>query len=308
MASSPPGGVPITRELALLVNPTSAKGRAVRVVEPVTERLQHAGNNVRRLTGTDAADAARLAAGAVAEGVDALVALGGDGLVNIALQAVAGTGTPLGVIPAGTGNDVARSLGLPCRSPLDAAEVVAAGSIRRLDAVCVEGSVGARWFLGVLGAGFDSLVNERANRMRWPRGQQRYNVAVLAELRVFQPLPFTITLDDEVRATRAMLVAVGNGGSYGGGMRVCPDADMHDGLLDVTVVGPVSKPTFVRVFPKVFRGTHVHHPAVTTHRARRVTLDSPDVVAYADGERLGPLPVTCTAVPGAVTVITTAGT
>lgn len=292
----------------MLVNPTSAKGRAARAANPVAARLASAGHSVTVLTGSDAADAQRLAARAVADGADALVALGGDGLVNIALQAVAGTSIPLGVIAAGTGNDVARCLGLPTDDPLAGADVVAAGVTRRLDAVHVDGADGARWFLGVLGAGFDSLVNERANRMRWPRGAQRYNLAVLAELRVFRPLPFTVVADGADVSSPAMLVAVGNGASYGGGMRVCPAADMDDGLLEVTIVGPVSKPTFVRVFPRVFRGTHVHHPAVTTHRAREVTLGSPGVVAYADGERLGPLPVTCRVVPGAVTAITTAAT
>jgi diacylglycerol kinase (ATP) len=160
-----------------------------------------------------------------------------------------------------------------------------------------------RWFGGVLGSGFDSMVNERANTMSWPRGKSRYNLAILAELRVFKPLPFIITLDGEVWETEAMLVAVGNGTSYGAGMRVCPGATLDDGLLDVTVLGPVPKGRFIRMFPRVYKGTHVELPEVSCRQAREVRLESPGVVAYADGERFAPLPLTCTCMPGALTVL-----
>jgi diacylglycerol kinase (ATP) len=131
----------------------------------------------------------------------------------------------------------------------------------------------------------------------------RYNVAIVGELRVFRPLPFVLTVDGERWETEAMLVAVGNGKSYGAGMRVCPGAEVDDGLLDVTVLGPVSKPEFLKAFPRVFKGTHVTHPAVTCRRAKVVSLESPGVTAYADGEYLADLPVTCTNVPGAVRVL-----
>jgi diacylglycerol kinase (ATP) len=175
---------------------------------------------------------------------------------------------------------------------------VLAGTTRAVDL----GRADGRWFAGVLGSGFDSMVNERANRMSWPTGRSRYNLAILAELRVFRPVPFVLELDGERWETEAMLVAVGNGSSYGGGMRVCPDARLDDGLLDVTVLGPISKPEFLRVFPSVYKGTHVHHRAVTVRRARTVVLSSPGVTAYADGERVAALPVRCDAVPAALQV------
>ena len=218
----------------------------------------------------------------VAAGVDAVVALGGDGLVNIALQVVAGTAVPLGVVPAGTGNDIARSLGLSLTDPLAAVDHLANGEARQVDL----GRVAGRWFGGVLGAGFDSMVNERANRMSWPRGRARYNIAMLAELRTFRPVPFELILDDEAWVTEAMLVAVGNGASYGGGMRVCPDASLEDGLLDITVLGPISKLEFIRVFPSVYKGTHVRHRAVTVKRAascrspRSASRPTPTVSAW----------------------------
>jgi diacylglycerol kinase (ATP) len=292
----------VTTNLALLVNPTAGKGRAAHVVADVTERLRAAGSNVAILVGTDAADAAALARRAVADGVDALVALGGDGMVHLALNVVAGTPTPLGIVPAGTGNDLATTLGLPTKDPVAAAGVLAeklASGGRAMDAV----RVGDKWYGCVLGAGFDSRVNDRANRMSWPRGRMRYNIAILAELGVFKPLPFVLELDGERWETDAMLVAVGNAKSYGAGMKVTPDAEIDDGLVDVQVLGPVSKLEFLKTFPKVFKGTHVGHPAVTIRRAKVVSISSPGVTAYADGEYLADLPITCETVPGAVNVL-----
>ena len=290
----------MTRRLALLVNPTSGKGRGGRLLGPVSAQLRANGDEVVVITGRDADEAFDLVRDRVAAGVDGLVAVGGDGLVNVALQVVAGTGVPLGLVPAGTGNDIARALGLPIDDPAAAVQVVVAGRTRAVDL----GRVSGRWFAGVLGSGFDSMVNERANRMTWPTGRSRYNIAILAELRTFKPVPYVLELDGETWETEAMLVAVGNGSSYGGGMRVCPDARMDDGLLDVTVLGPISKPEFLRVFPTVYKGTHVRHPAVTVRRARTVSLTSPGVTAYADGERISVLPVHCEAVPDGLQVFT----
>jgi diacylglycerol kinase (ATP) len=295
--------------LALLVNPTAGKGRAARVVADVTERMRADGANVAILVGHDAADAQMLARTAIDDGVDALVALGGDGMVHLALNVVAGTPTPLGIVPAGTGNDLAATLRLPCKDPVGAAAIVVdrlnGGGPRPMDAVRVDngGREGQNWFGCVLSAGFDSRVNDRANRMSWPRGRMRYNLAIMAELGVFKPVPFVLELDGERWETEAMLVAVGNAKSYGAGMLICPDAEVDDGQVDVTVLGPVSKPAFLKAFPKVFKGTHRDHPAVTMRRAKVVSLSAPDVTVYADGEYMGVLPVTCETVPGAVNVL-----
>lgn len=293
----------MTRRIAVLVNPTSGKGRGAREGALAAARLREHGLVVDEMSGTDGRAAELVARQAVAAGYDALVAVGGDGMLGIVLQAVAGTGTPLGLVPAGSGNDFARLLGLAPHQPQAAADVVAGGLVRSVDAA----RAGERWYAGVLSSGFDSNVNERANAMRWPKGRSRYNLAILAELRVFQPLPFTLVLDGVEHTTEAMLVAVGNGTSYGGGMRVCPGARVDDGLLEVTVLGRIGKPEFLRVFPKVYKGTHVEHPAVTVHAAREVTLRAPGVVAYADGERVQPLPVDVVCVPGALDVLVAAG-
>lgn len=287
------------REVALLVNPTAGRGRGRRAGDAAGQRLRAAGFRVDELVGRDAAEAADLAAGAAASGVDAVVAVGGDGMVHLVVQALAGTSVPFGIVPAGTGNDFARALGLPLRDPAAAADVVVAGHLRRVDLGRSEGT----WFTCVVAAGFDARVNERANSMRWPPGRSRYTVALAIELGVFAPRPYVLELDGQRWETGGMLVAVGNTPSYGGGMRVTPGALLDDGLLDVLVLAPLPRSEFVRVFPRVYRGTHIDHPAVQVRRAREVVVDAPGIVAYVDGERLGPLPRRFTAVPGAVAVL-----
>ncbi|QYJ05063.1 hypothetical protein KUV85_05095 [Nocardioides panacisoli] len=287
------------REIAVLTNPAAGRGRAARVRDAALPRLHGAGWRTRELQGRDADEAGDLARDALARGADALVVCGGDGLVNIGLQAVAGTDVPLGLLPAGTGNDVARYLGLPRDDTPAAVQRLLAWRPRPMDlARC-----GDRYFATVLAAGFDAVVNERANAMPWPRGQMRYNLATLAELRTFRPRSYLIDVDGEVSRLDAVLVAVGNGPSYGGGLRIAHGAVIDDGLLDVVVMGPVSRPDLLRTYPQLFSGGHVHHPAFRRIRGRTVTVAAPGVVGYADGERWGPLPLTVHSVPDAVQVL-----
>ncbi|WP_433518503.1 diacylglycerol/lipid kinase family protein [Nonomuraea sp. CA-143628] len=292
-------------QLVLLVNPAARGGRTVRLLGPVARRLRAGGAEVSVIVGDSAADALERACAAVAERPDALVAFGGDGLVHLAVQAVAGTDVPLGIIPAGTGNDIATALGVLRKDPIAAARTVLRGRSRLVDAARVRAGRADELFAGVVCCGFDSRVNERANGLTWPPGMARYLLATVQELRRFRPIPFRVTFDDgEPIEREAMLVAVGNTSSYGAGMRVCPDARPDDGLLDVMILEAVSTAEFVRVFPSVYRGSHVSHRAVSVRRVRSVRLEAPDVVAYADGERIGPSPITCEIQPGALRVIT----
>jgi len=286
------------RRCALLVNPTAGKARHAATVGAVHARLSAGELDVTRMQGADGAEAADLARKAVAEEYDVLAVMGGDGMVHLAVQALAGSRTALGVVPTGTGNDVARYLGLPRGKPVDAAEVICRQVIRPMDL----GKAGSTYYATVLATGFDSLVNERANAMTWPRGQMRYNLATLAELKVFRPLPYTLELDGERRRLDAMLVAVGNGPSYGGGLRMCEGALLDDGQLDVVIINPISKAELLKVYPRLFRGTHVSHPAYEHHRVRQVSVAAPGIVAYADGERLGPLPLNVECAPAALSV------
>ncbi len=294
----------MSSEITLFVNPTAGRGRGAQAAQPAASALRAAGVSVRTVIGEDAGDALARARAAVAEGTGALVAVGGDGMANLALQAVAGTRTPLGLVAVGTGNDFARALGLPVRDPAAAGRTIAdalkGARIRDIDL----GQVGDRWFGTVLASGFDSRVNDRGNRMRWPTGRLKYDLAMLAELAAFRPFPYRITLGDgDVREVEATLVAVGNGSSYGGGMRICPDADPTDGLFDITIVGDCSRATLLRVFPSVYKGGHVGHPKVTVVRATRVEIAADNITGYADGERLGALPLAARCVPGAVRVV-----
>jgi diacylglycerol kinase (ATP) len=307
----------VTGRVALAVNPTAGKGRSVAAGALVADGLTAAGVEVAMLAGGSASELAAAARAAVAAGVDALVVVGGDGTVHLGTGVVSGTGTPLGIVAVGTGNDIARELGLvvgePTRAAHDVVAALAAGSVRAVDAVrCTsgtgraDGAAGAdteHWFAGVLAAGFDALVNERANGWSRPRGHLRYDLAILRELPVLRPRQYLIDLDGERWETEAVMAVVANATSYGGGMRVCPGALMDDGLLDVLVVLPLSRTAFVRIYPRVYKGTHVDDPRVVVRRARRVEIASEGIVAYADGERMAPLPLTCEAVPGALRVL-----
>ncbi|UFQ14646.1 MULTISPECIES: diacylglycerol kinase [Streptomyces] len=294
----------MTGEITLFVNPTAGRGRGAHAAQPAASALRDRGFRVRTVIGEDAPDALRRAREAVEGGTGALIAVGGDGMVSLALQAVAGTRTPLGVIAVGTGNDFARALALPVREPGAAGRLVAEALKKARTRSIDLGRVGGTWFGTVLASGFDSRVNDRGNRMRWPAGRFKYDLAMAAELAAFRPVPYRITLDGgDVHETEATLVAVGNGSSYGGGMRICAGAEPDDGLFDITVVGPCSRTTLLKVFPRVYKGTHLGHPAVTVHRAATVELVAPGTTGYADGEPLGALPLTVECVPGAVRVL-----
>ena len=291
------------REVALLVNPQAGRGRGVAAGHSATNRLRDQGLRVQVLQGRSAEESDHLARRSVQDGVDALVACGGDGTVNLALRAVGASGTPLGIIPAGSGDDLARYLELPRHDPVAAADVVVRGSIRILDLA----RAGGRYFATVLAAGFDAVVNERAERMRWPRGSSRYGLATLAELPALAPRSYTLELDGRTSSLSATLVAVGNGPSFGGGLRIAEGASLDDGLLDVVVLGPLSRADLVRTYPRLYTGAHTSHPAYSHHRARTVTVASPGIVAHADGERFGPLPLTIEAAPGALAVLAPGG-
>ncbi len=298
----------------LVVNPTAGKGRARRrlpeVLTKVAQSLPGHRIDVRRTEGYEharraCADAVACAQDADGRG-DVLLVMGGDGMMHLGVNACAGTDVPLGLVPAGTGNDMCRGLGLDVRGPLQAIEPLRRGTTRRVDALRVSGELAdgsdSAWVGSVVASGFDARVNRRANAMSRPKGNLRYAVAALAELATFTPLSYRLALDDEPRELDAMLVAVANGGFFGGGMNIAPTADPRDGVLDVTIVHPASRVTLLALLPLMFSGAFVHHPAVERRRARRVDLLGEDLVAMGDGELLGPVPLQIESVPGALTV------
>ncbi|MCW2799115.1 MAG: diacylglycerol kinase [Aeromicrobium sp.] len=283
---------------ALVVNPTSGKRHGESIASRAAERLTQAGHTTITVQGADVAAARDQLKQAIDTGLDGVLVVGGDGALHAVLDHVADSDLIFGLIPAGTGNDTARSLGIPVKDPDAAVDLVIAGHVRTIDLARADETYVAT----VIASGFDSKVNERANAMRWPKGNMRYNIGIVAELRTFQPLPFTLTLDGETIEREAMLVAVGNGSSYGGGIRLCEGAKLDDGLLDVVIINPVSKLKLLRVFPKLYKGTHVSLPEFERHLVREATISSPGIVAYGDGERLGALPMTTRVCPGALRV------
>ncbi len=316
------------RTLAVAINPTASFGRGREVGPRVVALLRERGHVVHELV-EPSLEAVRAAAAArLASGVDALVVVGGDGMVNLGVELTAGTGTRLGIVPSGTGNDMARGLGIPLNDPeaaiermldaldhgprvIDAARIdhgtaSPAGTTGTAGTASIGGAGrpgGSRRFACVLSAGFDAIVNERANRLRRPRGRSRYTVALLIELARLRPIAYRLVIDGEELRERALLVSVGNNTSLGGGMRVTPDALLDDGLLDVMIVRPLGRLAFLRIFPRVFAGTHVTDPRVIMRRGRSIRIEADGIVAYADGERIAPLPIDVTVEPGALRVL-----
>jgi diacylglycerol kinase (ATP) len=291
----------------LLVNPSAGSGGAGRVADTVAARLRTVVDKLEVRVSRNAEHARALASAAVADGMDVLAVLGGDGMAHVGANACAQSSTALAVVPAGAGNDLAGALGLPehTDAAVNAVAQLLRGNVRRqvdLGRV-VDGVAQGRWWATVLCAGFDSAVTERANRMHWPRGPRRYDLAVLAELARLHPLPLVIDTENGRVELVATLVAIGNGDRYGGGLRICPDARIADGLFDVTVVSAVSRRRLVRVFPKVRTGGHIGDPAVRTLRARTVRLKCRGWLGYADGEPLAALPLTTECVPRALQVV-----
>jgi diacylglycerol kinase (ATP) len=272
---------------AIAINPTAGHGKGATVGEKVIRYFADKNLNYQVFSGQTAQELkSRLEIFLDSQKCEGIISVGGDGLAHLMLQLAVPRHIPFAVMPAGTGNDIVRSLGWSLTeidSHLDRVTGVPAQPIDL-------GNVDGEWFAAILSTGFDSVVNERANSLSWPKGPQRYNVAIALELPQFKPLTYEITLDTHSITTEAMLIAIGNGRSYGGGMYVCPQAQMHDGLFDVMVLEPVSKIEFLKVFPKVYSGSHISHPKVKVLRSQRVRVAA-DAIAYADGERIGAAPI-----------------
>ncbi len=278
----------------LVVNSKAGKGRANRLAGKFEILLKS--NNlpyeiINKATYEETFSEYRLS---IASGkFEKVVAIGGDGLVNLCLQEVAAQNIGLSVIPAGTGNDFARAVGSYRKSVNEIFNVIRSQEPTSIDLGLVTGTFGKRWYLQVLSTGFDALVNNLANRINWPRGRMKYTLATLLTLARFKPIPYELIIDDKHFKQDFMLLSVANGETYGGGMRICPDASNSDGVFDILLVHPVSKIVLLSIFPKVFTGRHVPHPKIDIIRGKKVQL-SAEASAFADGEFVSKLPIEIT--------------
>lgn len=291
------------RHLVVAINPQASFGKNQGAGRAVIDHLVAAGHNVVAIQEGSYEDL-RTKTQAALRKDSVLVVVGGDGMAHLGVDLATQAGIPLGIIPAGTGNDLARHLGIPLGSISAAtAHFLAAKKARKIDVAVSQGPDGEETpYVCVLSAGFDAIVNERANAIKLPKGRHRYTVALLIELWKLKPLSYEVTIDGKDFSGNYLLVAVANSQSFGGGMKVTPEASLVDGLVDVLLLKPLGRLEFLRIYPRVFKGTHVTDRRVIIARGSSVRVDARGVIAYADGERMGPLPVEVRVAPLALQV------
>lgn len=292
--------------VTLVVNPRSGGGRAGRKLPKIVAQLRATlpSAEVLVITSTSWVDAqAHISAAAVgAREGDTVVVVGGDGMAHLGLNGCAHTAATLAIIPAGTGNDFARALGIA--SIDDALAAIATGRTQHLDLTKVRSeSVGERYVGAAVSSGYDARVNRATNDTRLRFGSLSYGVIAMRELMGFTPLQYRLVIDGEPRQFEGMLVAVCNTGIIGGGMRMSPVADPTDGYLDLTLVSPVGRGTLLRMLPSMYSGKFVEHPAVELVRAKRVDIDGDGIFLMGDGEELGDVPAVLECDPGALKVV-----
>jgi diacylglycerol kinase (ATP) len=293
------------RHLVVAINPQASFGKNEGAGQQVIEALVAAGHDVVGVQEGNYADL-RAKTRAALRNDSVLVVVGGDGMAHLGVDLATQADVPLGLIPAGTGNDLARHLGIPLGSIPRAIEhfLHALGQkAQSIDVGISRGPDGTETpYVCVLSAGFDAIVNERANAIRFPKGRHRYTVALLIELWKLKPLSYQVSIDGKDFSGEYLLVAVANSQSFGGGMKVTPEASLVDGLVDVLLLKPLGRLEFLRIYPRVFKGTHVTDRRVIIARGASVRVDARGVIAYADGERMGPLPVEVRVAPLALQV------
>jgi len=303
----------MTRSINLIINPHAGRGRARKLLPSVMTGLRSGLGDIdlqvqQTSSPTDAKARVKAVAARLLDNLDesnppALIMMGGDGMVSLALNVVANTPVRLGVIPAGTGNDFSRGMGLPL-TPEGAVAGIVAGLEHSVDLMRLDGQLlgGAttRWVGSVLSTGYDSLVNLRTNRRTVNFGSLSYGIDALIELARFEPMNYRLTIDGVRRDELAMLIDVGNAGYIGGGMHILPTADATDGLLDITILHPVSRVALMRLLPQTYNGSFVNDPCVEMLRAHTVTVDGDRMYGMADGEEVGGMPIDCTVVPNAL--------
>lgn len=286
----------------LVVNPHSGRGRGEKLAVEASTAAAKGGLETLIVIEDSAAKTLATTERALQEKrFETLLAIGGDGLVHLLIPLAIKYECNFAVIASGTGNDFARSNGTFKFTPTEIIDLLIYAKPSQIDLGVVKSGSGLRYFGQILSLGFDANVNERANRAKFLKGPIKYLIAVIFELVSFRAMNFTLTVDGKVSEERAMLIAIANGKTYGGGLKVAPGAVRNDGQLDLIVVGKISKLKFLFIFPKIFWGGHIHHKEVKLLRGSTVTVAA-NAKAYADGEYVDRLPVEVTVAPLALKV------
>lgn len=292
--------------LGIAINPVAGRARGKVVGQEVLALLSKTDHVVTDLSGATLEQAtSNIKAAIAANSIDVLILVGGDGMAHLGVNVCAGTNVPMALVPGGTGNDAAGILGMPLANTSESVRLILAGlnNPRSIDALKVAHDGVVSWALGSASAGFDALVNARANKMVWPKGPNRYYVAMLLELASFKPIKYRSIIDGTPRDFEAMLCVVSNTGVFGGGMLVVPDASVTDGTLDILLVKKMSRIKFVTIFPRVYKGTHVTDKDVEIVRASKISIAASGMPIYSDGEYVGKAPFEAEVVASALKVI-----
>lgn len=275
-----------------IVNPVAGRGTGIKKWAEINIAAKQLGLDFEVVFTSEPGGGVFLAQEGVKKGYDVLVSVGGDGTINEILRGIieedALSRVKMGIIPAGTGNDLVRSLNIPF-DIYSGVEVLKNANVQALDL----GKVNGDYFLNVVGIGFDGAVADEINRdVRWLKGKFAYLFAVLKTLITYKSPHMTIKIDDQVLQGKIFLVAIANGKYYGGGMMIAPDADLTDGEFDICVVKDVSKLEVIRVLPSIYKGNHVKNPFVKIYRGKKVFAESEErVLIQADGELKGTTPM-----------------
>ncbi len=284
----------------LVVNESAGKGKALYLANQFSKLLVNSNQEFTLIHETSYEKTIeKLKSSLSTNSYKKVIAIGGDGLVNLCLQYLARSGITLGVIPAGTGNDFARAVGVNGLSVNKIFDLYTKSDPAEIDLGLVKSQSSERWFVQVLSTGFDAEVNSRANKIRWPKGKSKYTIATVRTLARFRPITYEIEMDGHKFSQSAMLFTIANGETYGGGMRICPGASNSDGIFELLLVRPVSRFVLLTIFPKVFKGNHIPHQKIDTYQAKEVKI-SASTSSYADGEYVANLPITVTNVGNAL--------
>lgn len=292
------------KPLGVIINPAANRGRGNLVGEQALASFVELGIPTRNLSATSAQAAKDLAI-ASSDELSGIVAIGGDGTSQLGVNIAMETSLPLGLVPAGSGNDQVRELGIALNDPSGAAYNIAEGikKPRKVDVMWVETSYRSFWSFGSISAGFDALCAERANGLKWPKGPNSYVAAMLLELPKFKPIQYRLVADGVERKFKAMLCGVANVKNFGGGMRISPKSEMSDGELEVFILHEVSRPKLLKIFPTVYKGEHIQFKEVEIFKAKEIRIENDGFPMTCDGEIIGPAPFSVKIHPGGLSLL-----